>query len=537
MVHTTFSRLCNKPLSEISMNTNRALLAVLLTCLLLMPAAAYKGSKLARSPVEDFVLTDQMGDDFSFYEDSNEVTVVAFIFTRCPDVCPVITQLLKSVDGELTDTEKDDVTFISITVDPRYDSPERLKEFTDIHGVEWPHLTGTTEELAPVWKTFGVVVQESVIDAHVMDYHPGEASVTVVNTTGNASTHMFGLSGWTLTETLANQHQIDINASLSQYGHYVTGIGGEEAPGDSWYWELNVWNQSTNLWAASQVGIDDIDALQENQHIAWMPSNLNRSNLSAPLVEDEASMTIMWNNGTEVQTSIDTYDGYHITKGALNDAGVNVTIADSSYGHYMTSLGDEDAPADSSWWWSLYQWNSTNATWETSPVGMDGIVEPKHIAWAPSIVNASDIPAPVKNSTEVVCSGHGWEMGSGESLHCMCDDGYTWDEGDRTSCVEEVSEDFNVGHSTITYIINENRQPLVVWTGDNWKVPDFTADLREVLENDGLGDSDPLETPGMTFVLSTLALCLAVVVRPSKENRGETLNKRKGKKRETSRLQ
>ena len=41
----------------------------------------------------------------------------------------------------------------------------------------------------------------------------------------------------------------------------------------------------------------------------------------------------------------------------------------------------------------------------------------------------------------------------------------------------------------------------------------------------------------MTFVLSTLALCLAVVVRPSKENSGETVNKRKGKKRETSRLQ
>ncbi len=519
------------------MNAKRTLLALLLTCLLLMPAAAYKGSQLARSPVDDFVLTDQMGDEFSFYDDSNEVTVVAFIFTRCPDVCPVITQLLKSVDGELTDTEKGDVTFISITVDPRYDSPERLKAFTDIHGVEWPHLTGTAEELEPVWKTFGVVVQESVIDAHVMDYHPGEASVTVVNTSGNASTHMFGLSGWTLTETLANQHQIEINASMSQYGHYVTGIGGEEAPGDSWYWELNVWNQSTNLWAASQVGIDDIDALQENQHIAWMPSSLNRSNLSSPLVEGEASMTIMWNNGTEVQTSIDTFDGYHITKGALNDAGVNVTIADSSYGHYMTSLGDEDAPADSSWWWSLYEWNSSNATWDTSPVGMDGIMEPKHLAWAPSIVNASDIPAPVKNSTEEVCSGHGWEMGTGEGLHCMCDDGYTWDEGDRTSCVKEVSEDFNVGHSTITYIINENRQPLVVWTGDNWKVTDFTADLREVLEKDGLGDSDPLETPGMTFVLTSLALGLAVAVRLPKENSDLTVNKRKGKKRETSRLQ
>ena len=204
----------------------RLIIVLILTAILLMPASAYKGMRLAREPIEDFSLTDQMGENYSFYDDSNEVTVVAFIFTRCPDICPVITQLMKSVENSLSENEKEDVTFISITVDPRYDTPERLKTYTGIHGVDWPHLTGTNEELTPVWRTFGITVNESVIDAHIMEYQPGEASVTVVDTSGNASTHMFGLSGWTLMETLANKASIDINASMTAEGHNVTGIGG-----------------------------------------------------------------------------------------------------------------------------------------------------------------------------------------------------------------------------------------------------------------------------------------------------------------------
>ncbi|MAJ01371.1 MAG: hypothetical protein CMA10_03080 [Euryarchaeota archaeon] len=516
----------------------RVIIVLILTAILLTPASAYKGKRLAREPIEDFSLTNQMGENYSFYDDSSEVTVVSFIFTRCPDVCPVITQLIKSVENSLTDNEKEDVTFISVTVDPRYDTPERLQSYMEIHGVEWPHLTGTNEQLSPVWKTFGVTVNESVIGAHIMEYQPGEASVTVVNSSGNSSTHMFGLSGWTLTETLANQAGIDVNASMTQYGHYVSGISGEESPSDySWWWQLNLWNNSASQWEASPVGIDSVNSLDENPQIAWMPSSMNRSNLSSPIDNSETSMTIMWLNGTEAHVELESFNGYHITKGALNDAGVNTTIEDSSLGHYLTSLGDEESPSDSSWWWSLYTWNSRNTSWELSDAGMDEIDEPRHIAWAPSTINVSDIPSPIKNSTGVVCSGHGWEMGSGSSLHCMCDYGYTWDGEDRTSCVLEETDVFNVGHSTITYIINENRQPVIAWTGDNWKVEDFTADLREVLENDRLGDSDPLKAPGMTFILTSLGLGLAVIYAPRKEEHLETLTERKGKKRETSPLQ
>ena len=35
-----------------------------------------------------------------------------------------------------------------------------------------------------------------------------------------------------------------------------------------------------------------------------------------------------------------------------------------------------------------------------------------------------------------------------------------------------------MGHSTITYILNDDLEPTVAWTGDSWQVEDFTADVR-----------------------------------------------------------
>jgi cytochrome oxidase Cu insertion factor (SCO1/SenC/PrrC family) len=58
------------------------------------------------------------------------------------------------------------VTFLSISVDPEYDTQERLKTFAQKHGVDWPHLSGTLEESEKVWENFGIVVEKSFIDSH-----------------------------------------------------------------------------------------------------------------------------------------------------------------------------------------------------------------------------------------------------------------------------------------------------------------------------------------------------------------------------------
>ena len=144
---------------------------------------------------------------------------------------------------------------------------------------------------------------------------------------------------------------------------------------------------------------------------------------------------------------------------------------------------------------------------------MADFLAPEHLAWAPSYVNASTIPSPVAGdaTNETACNGNGWEMGSGASKHCMCDEGYTWAEGDQLSCVSETSEDYNVGHSTITYILNDDLEPTVAWTGDNWRVEDFTADVQEVLEKEQLGGNTTEVVPCMPITLVFGVLLTATV--------------------------
>ena len=493
-------------------SSKRAIVPVLAMLLLLAPVSAYKGSQLARGPVEDFSLVDQNGENYSFDTDSEGVVVVSFIFTRCPDVCPVITQQLKNVELELSERERDDVSFVSITVDPAHDSPEMLLEYTQRHGVSWPHLTGTQAELEPVWGTFALVVQTNVIEAHVMEYQPGEASVTLVDTNNTSSQHMFAYRGWDATMMAAEQAGWSLNTSTGDFGRMLHGINGTDSPADwSWYWELNIWNATSSNWEASMVGMDDVDVLA-TPHIAWMPSNTNRSLLPHPDVNMASSLSVQWSNNSSEVVNLEHYSAYHITQGALMNAGMNTTNLDGTYGHYLTDINNQTAPADFEWWWNLYAWNDTSEAWDSSTVGQDDLVEPTHIAWAPSYVNATSIPSPSNDDSEDVCNGHGWVMGSGSSAHCMCDAGYGWDDGDQLTCVPETVEEYTVGHSTITYILNSDREPVVAWAGDTWLPEDFAEDIRELLEKEELGGYETEIVPSLSFLATGLGLMLAVAV-------------------------
>jgi len=324
---------------------------------------------------------------------------------------------------------------------------------------------------------------------------------------------MFAYSGWTATSLMAEEANWTLNTSVSEWGRMLHGINGVDSPEDwSWYWELNLWNATNTTWEAADVGMDDLDAT-EYPYIAWMPSTSNRSDLPQPNASQASSVSVLWPNGTSAQQGIDTFNAYHITEGALAAAPMNRSIEDSSYGHYLTSLADHDAPEDYSWWWNLYTWNAGETTWESSNFGMDDFVEPHHLAWAPSYVNASAIPSPMSGEdvNESVCNGKGWEMGSGASKHCMCDEGYTWAEGDQLSCVSETTEDYNVGHSTITYILDDDLEPTVAWTGDNWRVEDFTADVRELLEKEQLGGHTTEVVPFLSLTMTLGTLIMAVV--------------------------
>ena len=117
----------------------------------------FYGDEISPSvPVEDFTLIDENGETFQFSELEGQVIVVAFLFTRCPDICPIVSANLDYVSNELGEAYGTQVAIISITVDPWTDNSSVLNQYAYQRGLDWPHLTGDLEQIEPVWQNFDV---------------------------------------------------------------------------------------------------------------------------------------------------------------------------------------------------------------------------------------------------------------------------------------------------------------------------------------------------------------------------------------------
>ncbi len=106
--------------------------------------------------IPSFSLIDQTGKTVGLSDFRGKVVVVDFIYTRCPlpDVCPRLSANFSSVSKKLRDVE-----FLSITIDPTFDTPEVLSQYARRWqaGESWRFLTGTEEEVRAVAESFGLV--------------------------------------------------------------------------------------------------------------------------------------------------------------------------------------------------------------------------------------------------------------------------------------------------------------------------------------------------------------------------------------------
>ena len=138
--------------------------AILLTLILMFPGCfgddeeeiSFNGRDLGGSYTYKFTLEDAEGPLWSLQEQEGKVVVLAFIFTRCDNTCPVTNQNVKMVKDTLSEEEASKVSFVSVTVDWRHDSPSVLRNYTADFGYDWPHLTGSKEALDPVYENYGV---------------------------------------------------------------------------------------------------------------------------------------------------------------------------------------------------------------------------------------------------------------------------------------------------------------------------------------------------------------------------------------------
>ncbi|MBA3439819.1 MAG: SCO family protein [Pyrinomonadaceae bacterium] len=96
--------------------------------------------------IPDLELLNQDGKTIRFYSDlvKDKLVVINFIFTTCTTICPPLGATFARVQKEIGERVGRDVHFISISVDPVTDTPERLKAWGQKFraGTGWTFVTG-----------------------------------------------------------------------------------------------------------------------------------------------------------------------------------------------------------------------------------------------------------------------------------------------------------------------------------------------------------------------------------------------------------
>jgi len=105
----------------------------------------------------EFRLPDQDDRVVSLADLRGKVVVLTFLYTHCPDVCPLIADAMHTVHGRLGPAASR-VAFVAVSVDPTGDSREAVRRFLAVHHVrnELTYLRGTFAQLRPVWAHYYV---------------------------------------------------------------------------------------------------------------------------------------------------------------------------------------------------------------------------------------------------------------------------------------------------------------------------------------------------------------------------------------------
>lgn len=127
----------------------------------LLKPSSYLGMELnpaaAAAPIS---LTDSNGNLFQLANQRGKIVLVFFGYTNCPDECPITMAKLKQALQELGDSQAENIEVVLVTTDPVRDSVERLHEYVTKFNPAFLGVTGTVDELQPVWDSYGVVVED-----------------------------------------------------------------------------------------------------------------------------------------------------------------------------------------------------------------------------------------------------------------------------------------------------------------------------------------------------------------------------------------
>lgn len=89
-----------------------------------------------------------------------KIVVMNYIFTNCPDICPLSTNNIRLIQQQLKKEKIENVQFVSLSFDPEFDTPAVLTKFAEIHNLDlsnWMFLTGDKSVTDAIIKKVGVL--------------------------------------------------------------------------------------------------------------------------------------------------------------------------------------------------------------------------------------------------------------------------------------------------------------------------------------------------------------------------------------------
>jgi protein SCO1 len=122
-------------------------------------SSKYSGSLASPAePEPPLSLRNYKGERVNIAQYKGKAVLVTFLYTKCPDVCPIIASNLGVALDKMGAANASKVQVIAVSVDPRGDTPKAVAAFLQRHGMtgRMQYLIGSASELGPVWKAWGV---------------------------------------------------------------------------------------------------------------------------------------------------------------------------------------------------------------------------------------------------------------------------------------------------------------------------------------------------------------------------------------------
>jgi protein SCO1/2 len=128
-----------------------------------------QGTDLGRRAAPDFHLKDQFGKLISLSQFQGKPVVLTFLYTHCPDVCPLTADKLHVAVQNLG-KDAQQVAILAVSLDAKGDTAAAAQNFSRVHklGDYFHFLIGTHDELAPVWASYSVTAQGATSAGIVM---------------------------------------------------------------------------------------------------------------------------------------------------------------------------------------------------------------------------------------------------------------------------------------------------------------------------------------------------------------------------------